>query len=177
MKLTAAQRRYKTDFDQKVRFGPVVAVGDLVYVDRPPRPLTSTERRDLHSYEGGPSVKLLPKTEGPFRVRAATPTTVVVDQDGVSNRVSIDRVTRMPRGPRDTVTAAATTDPPAETPELPAEYVVDHLVAHRETRTGIQYKVRWYGYTPADDTWEPAEDLPQAFIDRYWRTWASARNR
>ena len=30
--LTAAQRRYKTDFDKKVRFRPVVAVGDLVYV-------------------------------------------------------------------------------------------------------------------------------------------------
>ena len=36
IKLTAAQRRYKTDFDMKLRFRAVVEVGDLVYVDRPP---------------------------------------------------------------------------------------------------------------------------------------------
>ncbi|CDF38169.1 unnamed protein product [Chondrus crispus] len=117
VKLTAAQRRYKADFDKKVRFRSVIQVGDLVYVDRPPRPLTSTERGDLPSNDGGPSVKLLPKTEGPFRVRSATETTVVVDQDGVSNRVSIDRITRMPRGPRDVTTAAPTQPAAAGEPE------------------------------------------------------------
>ena len=96
-KLTAVQRRYKTDFDVKVQFCPVVEVGDLVHVDRPRRPLTSSEPGDLPKEGGGPSVKLLPKTEGPFRIRAAMPTTVVVDQVGVCSRVSMDRVTRMPR--------------------------------------------------------------------------------
>ncbi|CDF39905.1 unnamed protein product [Chondrus crispus] len=177
VKLTAAQRRYQADFDKKVRFRPVIEVGDLVYVDRPPRPLTSTERGDLPSNDGGPSVKLLPKTEGPFRVRSATETTVVVDQDGVSNRVSIDRITRMPRGPRDVTTAAPTQPAAAGEPEPAAEYVIDHLVGHRENRTGAQYKVRWYGYAPADDTWEPAEGLPKGFIDRFWRTRAAARHR
>ena len=142
VKLTAAQRRCKTDFDQKVRFRPVIAVGDFVCVDRPPRPLTNTERGDLPSDGGAPSVKLLPKTEGPFRVRSATETTVAVDQDGVSNRVSIDRVTKMPRGPHDATVAAPTTDLPAGIPDPPAEYVVDHLVAHQEARGGSQYKVR-----------------------------------
>ena len=108
VKLTAAQRWYKTDFDKKVRFRPVIEVGDLVYVDRPPRPLTSTERGDLPSDERGPSVKLLPKKEGPFRVRSATEATVVVDQDGVSNRVSIDRIKKMLRGPCDVIVAAPT---------------------------------------------------------------------
>ena len=85
---------------------------------------------------------------------------MAVDQDGVSNRVSIDRITKMPRGPRD-VTVASPTPPPARRePEPAAEYVVDHLVGHRETRSGIQYQVRWYGYAPADDTWEPSEGLP-----------------
>ena len=35
-KLTASQKRYKDDFDKKVRFRPVVGAGDFVYVDRPP---------------------------------------------------------------------------------------------------------------------------------------------
>ena len=176
VKLTAAQRRYKTDFDKKVRFRLVTPVGEFVYVDRPPRQLTSTEREDLPSDGGAPSVELLPKTEGPFRVRSATGTTVVVNQNGVSNRVRVDLVTKMPRGPQD-VTVAAPTPPTAEIePEPAAEYVVDHLVDHRETRSGIQYKVRWYGYAPADDTWEPAEGLPQPFIDCFWRALAATRH-
>ena len=81
-KLAAARRRYQTHFDKKVRFCTVVDVGDLVHVDRPRRTLTSSERGDLPKEVGGPSVKLLPKTEGPLRIRAAMPTTVVVDQVG-----------------------------------------------------------------------------------------------
>ena len=32
------------------------------------------------------------------------------------------------------------------------------------------YKVRWAGYTPVDDTWEPAENLPGVLIREYKRT-------
>ena len=135
---TEEPRTLVIDFDKKVRFRPFIAVGDFVYVDRPPRLLTSTERGDLPSDGGEPSVNLLPKTEGPFRVRSATETTVFVDQYGVSNRVSIDRVTQMPRGPHDTTVAAPETDPQAGIPNSPAEYVVDHLIAHRAARSGSQ---------------------------------------
>ena len=135
---TEDPRTLLIDFDKKVRFRPFIAVGDFVYVDHPPRLLTSTERGDLPSDGGAPSVNLLPKTEGPFRVRSATETTVFVDQDGVSNGVNIDRVTKMPRGPPDTTVAAPATDPPPGIPDSPAEYVVDHLIAHRAACSGSQ---------------------------------------
>ncbi|CDF32918.1 unnamed protein product [Chondrus crispus] len=156
-KLSASQKRYKDDFDKKVRFRPVVVAGDFVYVDRPPRPLTSVERRTRAQ-------------EGPFRVRSATDTTVLIEQDGVENRVSIDRVTKMPRGPGDTVASAIPSASDAQTTTPRAEYVVDRIVGHRMTRGGTEYKVRWYGYAASDDTYEPSEGLPQPFIDRYWRT-------
>ena len=35
-KKTASQKRYKDDFDKKVRFRPVVGAGDFVYIDPPP---------------------------------------------------------------------------------------------------------------------------------------------
>ena len=108
VKLSAAQRRYKTDFNNKVRFRPVIVLRDFVYVERPSRPLSSTERGDLPSDVGGPSVKRLAKTERPFQVGSAKEITVVVDQDGVSNRVSIDLVTKMLRGPHDATVAAPT---------------------------------------------------------------------
>ena len=112
-KLTASQKRYKDDFDKKVRFRPVVEAGDFVYVDRPSRPLASVERRTRAQGTVGTdklSVNLLPRTEGPFRVRSATDTTVLIEQDGVENRVSIDRVTKTPREPGDVVIPATRTE-------------------------------------------------------------------
>ena len=103
-------------------------------------------------------------------MRSATETTVLIEQDGVENRVSIDRVTKMPRRPGDTVTPATPTEPDEEAAAPGAEYVIDRIVGNRAARGGVEYKMRWYGYTAREDTYEPADGLPQPFIDRYWRT-------
>ena len=79
--------------------------------------------------------------------------------------MSIDRVTKMPRGLGDTVTPATRTELDAEVATLSAEYVVDRIVGHRTACGGVEYKVRWYGYTAREDTYEPADELPQPFID------------
>ena len=172
-KLTASQKRYKEDFDKKVRFRPVVGAGDFVYVDRPPRPLTSVERHTRAQGTTGMdelSVKILPRTEGLSRVCSATDTTVLIEQNGVENRVSIDCVTKMPRGAGETVTPATRTESDEEAATPGAEYVVDRIVGHRTARGGVEYKVRWYRYTAREDTYEPIDGLPQPFVDRYWRT-------
>ena len=172
-KLTASQKRFKDDFGKKVRSRPVVGAGDSVYVDRPPRPITSVERRTRAQGTTGTDelcVKLLPRTEGPFRVRSATDTTVLIEQDGVENRVGIDCITKMPRGRRDNVTPATRNESDEEASTPGAEYVVDFIVGHRTAPGRVEYKVRWYVYTAREDTYEPADGLPQPFIDRYWRT-------
>jgi Chromo (CHRromatin Organisation MOdifier) domain len=49
--------------------------------------------------------------------------------------------------------------------------VVDRLVdAQMNDRGQILYQVRWFGYDPAEDTWEEKDELPAHFIRRYWRT-------
>lgn len=143
--VTASQGQYTATFDNKVRYRLLIAVGDYVYVDRPPRTLRRVRRgsADFAADEGGPDVKLLPRTECPFGIRSATDVTVVIDQDGVSNRLSIDRVTKMPLGP---IGTAATTVPPdrrGETPDPTAKYVVERVAAHRETPSSMHYNVRW----------------------------------
>lgn len=51
--LSAAQRRYKRDFDRKLTFHPTINAGDLVYVNRPPRTLIeSGEPGDWASRRG-----------------------------------------------------------------------------------------------------------------------------
>ena len=47
-------------------------------------------------------------------------------------------------------------------------YTVDTLLNHNGTPGNRTYKVRWAGYSAADDTWEPAENLPVSLINAYW---------
>lgn len=51
-------------------------------------------------------------------------------------------------------------------------YPVERVVAHRCVGGGrkLQYRVRWKGYPPESDTWEPEENLSQCQdeINEYW---------
>jgi transposase InsO family protein len=42
------------------------------------------------------------------------------------------------------------------------EWNVERILTHRKFRRKIQYLVRWEGYTPADDSWEPEGNLTGA---------------
>ena len=157
-KLAASQKQYKEDFDKKVCLRPVVGAGDFVNVDRQPGLLKSVERRSRAQGTTGMdelSVKLLPKTEGLFRVRPATNTTVFNEQDGVENRMSIASVTKMPRRPGATVISATLTESDARVAMPSAEYDIDRIVGHRTTCGEIDYKARWYRYTASADTPSP----------------------
>lgn len=43
-------------------------------------------------------------------------------------------------------------------------YAVDHIFCHMNTKDGTRYIVRWYGYTTAEDTAEPSNNIPDHFI-------------
>ena len=38
-------------------------------------------------------------------------------------------------------------------------FEVQKVVGRRTGKAGVEYKVRWVGYTAAEDTWEPADNL------------------
>ncbi len=50
------------------------------------------------------------------------------------------------------------------------EYEVEAILGHREAKSGfgLEYKVRWAGYTPDDDTWEPESNFNHNLVlDEY----------
>ena len=55
------------------------------------------------------------------------------------------------------------------TDDAPREYVVEKIMNHRGKPDRRQYRVRWYGFDSADETWEPSEHIPEHFINGYWR--------
>ena len=54
---------------------------------------------------------------------------------------------------------------------LPTDFVsqVSKIVGHRETDSGLEYKVHWKGFPASEDTWEPESNLEdcQEFIQNY----------
>jgi hypothetical protein len=45
----------------------------------------------------------------------------------------------------------------AEYPEL--DYAVEKILDHRIFKKKLQYKIRWKGWSPEHDSWEPAENI------------------
>ena len=176
VRTTEAQKRYKADFDQKVQRTLTVKAGDYVFVDRAPG---TVEEDDEDAYAQR-TKKLLPRSTGPYLVKSTTEDTVTIEQDGLQNVVSIDRVSMAPSGP---VTRPRVRDVTAD-PEGPhtdtaeddnnvaepdsVEYAIDRIVTHRPDKDGMYYRVRWYGYGPEEDTWEPEHHIPANFVTRYW---------
>jgi Chromo (CHRromatin Organisation MOdifier) domain len=56
------------------------------------------------------------------------------------------------------------------TPRTDDEYVIDKIVDHGVDEDGLmRVKVRWYGFTEKEDTWEPVANLPRHFLRLYAR--------
>jgi hypothetical protein len=52
------------------------------------------------------------------------------------------------------------------------EYRVDHVLLHRIKRSGRtprkEYLIKWEGYGPEHNSWEPERNLPDSLIRQYW---------
>lgn len=164
-RLLDAQRRYKENFDRGARIAnPRHCQDSWVFL-----------KREATNPEG--SSKLDELADGPFRVIKSEGHTIVIRVGDDDVRVSASRVTRAPRPlaeiqpegnsldstPRDILDST-----PNETEE--PEYVFERIVGLRKADDGTWlYRVRWYGYSRDDDTWEPAHHLPGNVVRRYHR--------
>ena len=183
-KLSKSQARYKADFDKHVRqFNQDLAPGHYVYLKRE-TPID--EER----------TKLQIPAPGPFRVlRKASHTVTIIDNDGMEDTVSLDRVIRAPHQRQ------IASFPAPEESEPPADEDVDHPVndasltppdqaqptAHGSA-TGPdsegfvlekivsfdprsrKFRCRWEGWSPDDDTMEPPGHFEFKTVKRFFKS-------
>jgi transposase InsO family protein len=123
--------------------------------------------KNLRFKEGTP--KLLPRWVGPFQISKVV--------GGQSYELilparwkihDVFHVSKLERYRRD---GNVQPPPPAEMLEGEDEYEVDKILDHRKSRRSYEFLVRWVGYSPEHDTWEPEANLKNApnVLKEYWR--------
>lgn len=118
-----------------------------------------------------------------YRILNAGPDYLKILQNGVKNIVSINRATltsaehigyettqyRSVRNHKRENLQSGKQQDEVNNAQKGDTYVVDMIIQHSDTPEKQSYFVHWYGYTSADDKMELEENLPQHFIDRYWK--------
>ncbi|KDN69113.1 hypothetical protein CSUB01_12601, partial [Colletotrichum sublineola] len=118
-----------------------------------------------YSLPGKPKKKWSPQRAGPFRVvRVVGPGACELDLPKhwkVHPVVSIAQLWKAAQG-EDPFGREEKPPEPVEVdgaPEYEVERLVDRRIKWRKGRPTVEYLVKWKGYSPASNTWEPRENL------------------
>lgn len=126
--------------------------------------------KNLRFKEGTP--KLLPRWVGPFQI--AKPVGTQAYELVLPARWKIHDVFHVSRLERYRRDGTVQPPPPAEMLEGEDEYEVEMILDHRfvgsRGRGPMEFLVRWAGYSPEHDTWEPHANLKNApkVLEEYW---------
>lgn len=156
--LAASQRRYKRAYDARVHeVNKAIEVGDWVYLD---------------SFADKARKKLDPTVTGLHKVVGRGERTFTVLLDGYPEVVSSDHVARapVPQGQEDVESARGQPQEavvPVDREDTGEEYVWERFVDHDKGDDGrLWLLTRWWGYSPAEDTWEPWTKFDRAKVDQ-----------
>lgn len=120
--------------------------------------------------------KLVPKREGPFRVEAVLgPLTyrLKLPEQWTAKRVHpVFHASLLTPFKENEIHGENYIRPPPDVLEGKEEYEVEAILNHRIRRGKLQYLVKWLGYSTAESTWEPEQNLTHAetTLDDYKKT-------
>ena len=161
------QSRYKADFDKHIRNSAMnLTTEDKVYLDLN----DGAKKRDKLSNEVGGAYQLL-------EVDKKTKT-VVIQRGNVTERVSMNRVTRAPKsapveGPTPDQQHTATPEDLAEKNVEGESWYFKSILKHRTLDDGsLEFLLDWEGYAPS---WVARADVPEESISRYFARLANER--
>ena len=151
--LRRVQDRYKRDFDKRVRrTRHTLKAGDFVFLD----PTDGSKKLG----------KLKSPAIGPYRVLVNDKRTLIIDRDGIVERVSADRCVFAPRPSNARQSLTTTADATTKVTNGP-QFVVDKLLDHGENDDGtLSFNVKWVGFR--ETTWEPRTHIPEELVSRYF---------
>jgi hypothetical protein len=155
--------RYKYLYDHPVRRRhDSLQVGDYVFVR-------------TYMLEPGRYPKLAATVSGPYPViRLEGPNVVILTREG-RETLHLDRVIRCPTDLPSGVAWAPRKEVPKSVcrraVEPDDEFVIDRFVSHDRADDDYEWliRVRSAGFSAADDSWEPARELPAELVGRYER--------
>jgi transposase InsO family protein len=112
------------------------------------------------------SSKLQPRYEGPFVVvhQSEGEAYVLADMTGTNLKRKYTIGMLKPAG--NPIASESSANDPSES----SVFIVDDILDHRVSNGGLEYKVRWKGFSAEDDSWEPYSSFydVQVIYD-YWR--------
>ncbi|KAG8713777.1 hypothetical protein FRC09_018344 [Ceratobasidium sp. 395] len=144
--LETSNQKIKEFYDRKHRAPVKINVGDKVFIDS----------RDIQTDR--PSRKLAAKRLGPFQVlekigthafKLKLPHTMKVHPVFHVSKVLLKQDDPYQREPVPL--------PPVITPEGEEEFEVENVLNSKKVRGVVKYLIKWKGYGPADNTWEPLD--------------------
>jgi hypothetical protein len=155
--------RYKRIYDHHVRNRHAdLHVGDQVLVR-------------TYVLEPGRSSKLSFPVAGPYPVIRIDGVNVEIRTREGSERLHLDRVMKCPVDLPSGIEWAPVKEQrsPRRSPDsnAEAEFVVDRFVSHARASDDTCWliRVRWAGFSPDEDTWEPATEMPADMVRIYER--------
>ncbi|QRV80824.1 Retrotransposable element Tf2 protein [Ceratobasidium sp. AG-Ba] len=146
-----ANGKIKHYYDLKHRAPKEIKVGDKVGLNaqniKTERPVSKLSARRIGPYK-------VIKKEGTHAFKLELPHTLKVHPMFHTSFISLKKDDPYGRDPPQ--------PPPVVTPEGEEEYEVEKVLDSCQRRNQVQYLIKWKGYGPESNTWEPLEHLGNA---------------
>lgn len=146
--LKEAQENYKKAADRHRRSKPNFKVGDKVWLS------TKNLKQKI------PSPKLGQKFIGPFKIISQINQVAFCLELPTSMKIHpVFHVSLLKPFHDNSFTGRIMAPPPPIIVEGEEEYIVENILDSRIHRNRLQYLVKWKGYGPEENSWEPAENV------------------